>query len=112
MKKYIGEKKTWISTGGYRGHERPVNAVGGCAHTGNWSDSPCRTDVVKKEIEAFKKMLKSESIRFKTLVTKTSNVFCQHVYVLVHPDDRDRALPIASHHESNDTKLFFACNSN
>lgn len=108
MKKYIGEKKKWVSVNDYSGYEQPINAVGGSSNTGSWEDSPCPTNRVKKEIGEFRKMLRAKGIQTKMLVGKTGNIFCQHVYILVHPDDRDVALEIAIQHELN-TRLFFAC---
>lgn len=105
---YISEKKVWIKTDGWRGYEQPVNAVGGANNTGMWSDSPCPTNVAKAEIEAFRKQLRREGIRSKLLGCVTSNVFCQHIYVLVHPENRERAFEIAKLHENNNTRLFYA----
>ena len=104
---YIGEKKVWIKTDGWRGYAQPINAVGGCNHTGSWSDSPCPTNEVQSEIESFRKKLRKEGIRSKLLSCVTSNVFCQHVYVLVHPQDKERAYKIAEVHE-NETRLFYS----
>jgi hypothetical protein len=104
---YISEKKTWVRTDGWRGYEQPINAVGGANNTGTWSDSPCPTHVALAEIEAFRKQLRKVGIRSKLLGCATSNVFCQHIYVLVHPENRERAYEIAKGHE-NDTRLFYA----
>ena len=107
MQKYISEKKQWTKTDGWRGYEEPVNAVGGCNHTGSLSDSPCPTKVVKEEIGTFRAMLRKERIRSKLIACRTSNVFCEHIYVLVHPENRERALEIATAHEE-DTRLFYS----
>lgn len=108
MKKYISEKKTYIRTDGWRGYEQPINAVGGCNHTGSWSDSPCPTKVVAEEIEAFRKMLRKERIQSKLLACRTSNVFCEHIYILVHPENRERALELAEAHAKGNTRLFYS----
>ena len=108
MSKHISTKTKWVSTGGWRGYEEPINAVGGCNHTGGWSDSPCPTHVVKSEIDSFRKKLRQNKIRSRLLVTNSSNVFCQHVYVLVHPTDRERGLEISKEHQT-ETRLFYSC---
>jgi hypothetical protein len=103
---YISEKKTWIKTDGWRGYVQPVNAVGCCNCTGDWSDSPCPTSVVLEEINGFKKLLKQNGIRHKKVVTQSSNVFMVKVNILVHPNDRERALELAETHQQN-TRLFY-----
>lgn len=108
MSKHISTKKRWVSTDGWRGYEEPINGVGGCNHTGGWSDSPCPTHIVKSEIDGFRKILRKEKIRSKLLVTKSSNVFCEHIYVLVHPDDRERSLELSKEYQK-ETRLFYSC---
>lgn len=105
---YISEKKIWVRTDGWRGYEQPINAIGGANDTGSWSDSPCPTKVALAEIEAFRKQLRREGIRSKMLICRSANVFCIHRYVLVHPENRERAYEIAKAHENNDTRLFYA----
>jgi hypothetical protein len=103
---HISEKKTWIKTDAWRGYSQPINAVGCCNHTGDWSDSPCPTKVVNEEINGFKKLLKKNGIKHKKLVTISSNVFMVKVNILVHPNDRERALELAKEHEQN-TRIFY-----
>jgi hypothetical protein len=103
---YISKKTKWVRTDAWRGYVQPINAVGCCNCTGDWSDSPCPTSVVKKEITGFKKLLKKEGIRHKTFVTQSSNVFMVKVNILVHPNDRERALAIADEYQEN-TRLFY-----
>jgi len=47
MSNHISTKSRWVSTDGWRGYSEPINGIGGCNHTGSWSDSPCPTHVVK-----------------------------------------------------------------
>ncbi len=108
MSHKISTKTKWVSTDGWRGYVLPVNAVAGCNHTGNWSDSPCPTNLVETEIESFRKKLRKEKIRSILRVEQSSNVFCQIVYVLVHPDNRERGLEIAKEH-TKETRLFYSC---
>jgi hypothetical protein len=105
---YISKKTKWVSTDGWRGYVLPINAVGGANNTGNWSDSPCPSSTCESEINEFRKLLRKEKIRSVLSVEQTSNVFCVHVYVLVHPNDRERSLEIAKEHQKN-TNLFYSC---
>ncbi len=108
MSNYISEKKTWVKTDGYRGYEKPVNSIGCCNHTGSWSDSPCPTHVVQKEIEGFKRILKKNGIRHKKLVTLSSNVFMVKVHILVHPDDREKGLELSRiYRDTEGIRLFY-----
>jgi hypothetical protein len=108
--KTISTKSKWIATDGWRGYSEPVNAIGGCNHTGSWSDSPCPTDVVKKELNGFKRILKHKGIRFKTFACNTSNVFCQSVYLLVDPENKERGKELATEYSRLDgVRLFYSC---
>ncbi len=108
MKKYISTKTEWIKTSGWRGYSQPINAVGGANDTGSWSDSPCPSDVCEREIKEFRSILRKNKIASRLKVCQTSNVFCVHVYVLVHPDDKEKALELAKEHKNN-TTLFYPC---
>ena len=109
MSNHISTKSKWVRIDGWRGYSEPINAIGGCNHTGNYEDSPCPTSVVKSELDGFKKILKQNKIRFKQLVTQSSNVFCQHVYVLVHPIDRERGLELSEEYSKREgIRLFYS----
>ena len=108
--KSISTKTKYVRTDGWRGYTEPINAIGGCNHTGSWSDSPCPTDVVKRELNGFKKILKQNGIRFRTLVCNTTNVFCQHVYILVDPENRERGLELSKDYSRVEgIRLFYNC---
>lgn len=110
MSKHISTKSQWISTDGWRGYSEPINSIGGCNHTGGWEDSPCPTHVVKRELDGFKKILRKHKISFKQFVTQSSNVFCQHVYILVHPDDKERGLELSKEYQNQEgIRLFYSC---
>ena len=104
--KTISIKKVWISTSGWRGHEEPVNAVGGANDTGTWSDSPCPSGKREREIKGFCRLLKVNGINYKTTWCKSSNVFCMAQYVCVHPDDREKAEELADAF-AEETDLFY-----
>lgn len=91
MKKSISTKKKWISTDAWRGYEQPVNAVAGANDTGNWSDSPCPSSISLKEIDEARQILKQNKIVSKTIITRSSNVFCAHRYLLTHPENKEKA---------------------
>jgi hypothetical protein len=108
MTKYISTKSEWIRTDGWRGYLQPLNAVAGANNTGSWDDSPCPSHICESEIKEYRSILRQNKIRSRLKVCQTSNVFCVHVYVLVHPDDKERALELAKEHQHN-TRLFYAC---
>ncbi len=103
---YIFQKTKYISTDRWRGYSQPINAVAGANDTGEYFDSPCKSSVRKREIAGFKKLLRKENIKSSVMVCETSNVFCVHFYVLVHPTDRERALEIADEYY-NECSLFY-----
>jgi hypothetical protein len=107
MKTKISTKSHYVRTDGWRGYSEPINAVGGCNCTGDWSDSPCPTYVVKDELGRFKSKLRKANIRFKQFVTRSSNLFCVKVWVLVAPEDKERAMEIAKAHVEDNTRLFY-----
>lgn len=110
MSKHISTKTKWVKLDGWRGYSEPINAVGGCNHTGDWDDSPCPTRVVKSELEGFKKILKQNKIRYKQFVTQTSNLFCQSVYILVHPEQKEQGLELAKDYSKMvGIRLFYPC---
>jgi|SRR5580700_6562014 hypothetical protein len=106
MQNTISLKKKYVRTDGWRGYEQPVFAAAGANDTGTWSDSPCPSDVCKKELDMFKARLRKEKISFKTTWGKTSNVFCIHRYVVVAEQDLDRAKEIAEE-LTHETRLLY-----
>jgi len=106
---YISTKTQYINTDGWRGYSEPINAVGGCNCTGDWSDSPCPTSVVQDELKRFKVKLKQANIKYKQHVTRSSNVFCVKVYILVAPENKEQAKEIAEEHVKDNTRLFYTC---
>ena len=107
MSSYISRKTKYVSTDGWRGYSQPINAVGGANDTGEYSDSPCKSSVRLREIAGFRKLLRKENIKSTVMVCETSNIFCVHFYVLVHPNDRERALEIANEYYY-ECSLFYA----
>jgi hypothetical protein len=106
--KTISLKKTWISTDAWRGYYRPLNAVCGANDTGGWSDSPCPSDVRANELGMAKKTLRHNRINFKQTWSRSSNVFCVHVYLCVAPEDKQRAVEVLKPLEQ-ETRLLYLC---
>ena len=47
--KTITLKTKYVKTDGWRGRLEPINAICGSNDTGNYSDSPCPSDIRKKK---------------------------------------------------------------
>ena len=56
------QKKKWVSTGGYSGYSQSAYAVLGSSDTGTWSDSPCPSGEVSKELNSFRAFLQKKGI--------------------------------------------------
>lgn len=81
----------WISTSAWRGYEEPCFFVAGANDTGMWDDSPCPTKLATEELAAVRKVLRDAKIKYRHITTRSSNVFCMHRYLIVTPEDFDRA---------------------
>ena len=105
----ISKKIKWISTDGLsKGYEQPINAVGGANDTGTMDDSPCRSEVREEAIKGFCAKLRKAGIRYATMWCATSNIFCNSQYVIVDPEEHEKAYEIAKEHEK-EAKLFYSC---
>ena len=87
----ISRKTKYIRTDGWRGYSQPINAVAGANDTGNWDDSPCPSHLCTEELNKVKAVLKKNKIPFVANWGKTTNVFCVHRYILVAPENHERA---------------------
>lgn len=95
----------WVGQG-YRGSMEPVYGVVGASDTGMWPDSPCRTDVCKKELAAIRSILRKAGIKSKEIVTETSNVFCVRRHLIVSPMNLSKARKLAADYiDTHDTEL-------
>jgi hypothetical protein len=94
MKKTISRKLTYVRTDGWRGYEKPVNSICGANDTGTYSDSPCPSDVCESELQTCRDMLRKANIAYIQMTCNTSNVFCVHRYLCVHPSDRKAAVAL------------------
>jgi hypothetical protein len=102
----ISKKTRWVSTSGWRGYEEPINAVAGVNDTGTYSDSPCNSNTAKSELKLFTARLKKEGIKYRTIMCRTSNVFCASRYVLTMPEHHETARQIARDMASETTLLY------
>lgn len=100
--------KKYVSIDGWRGYEQPVYAVCGANDTGMWGDSPCPSNVAKKELENAKALLKRNKIPTKLMTTETSNVFCVHHYLITPPNYIDNARELVEEYlQNNETRLLY-----
>jgi hypothetical protein len=107
--KSFDTSKTYVRIDGWRGYEQPLYAVCGANDTGMWDDSPCPSNIAKKELENAKAVLKRNKIPTKLITTETSNVFCVHHYLIVPPVYHNQAKELVSEHIDNDvTRLIYA----
>jgi len=60
-----------------------------------WSDSPAKSDLVKQELEDFRKVLRKEHIRSHYKATESGNLFMVKVWVVVAPKDFTMAKNLA-----------------
>lgn len=103
--------KKYVSTDAWRGYEEPMYAVCGANDTGMWSDSPCKSDIAKSELDAAKLELQKLRIQTKLITCETSNLFCVHHYLIVRPKDKVKADEILSeYYKKADTSLLYTCN--
>jgi len=80
----------------WRGYRIPGPAVAGASDTGTWSDSPCPTPDVKREIQRFQReCLRPAGIPSKTRMGHSSNVFCGKRWVTVDASDWPKAKELA-----------------
>lgn len=85
-------KQRYHRTDGWRGYSIPGRAVAGASDTGMWEDSPARSDLVKAELDRYRKeVLRANGIRSRIRHTQSSNVFMVKHWVVVSEEDFDRA---------------------
>ena len=106
--KTITLKKTWVRTDGWRGYEKPINAVCGANDTGSWDDSPCPTSLRKKELAMAAAVLRANKIPYKSTICRSSNIFCAHVYLVVAEEDVEIAKGLIEPLVEQTTLLYIA----
>lgn len=89
---------------------QPIYAVAGANDTGSWSDSPCPTVDVNKELAMIKKELAQAGVPTKEFGTHSSNVFMGRRWLVAPIDKFPMAKKLAKKlikkHES-DTKYLY-----
>jgi hypothetical protein len=98
---------------GYGYIQRPTFAVAGANNTGMSYDSPCPTDVCKKELLGFQDVLKKNGIKSIVMACETDNIFCEHVFVVVSEKDHPKAYELANKYveegpDGKGTRLFYS----
>jgi hypothetical protein len=73
----------------------PQFGVVGSSDTGMYSDSPAPSNLVKDELDEFRKILRANKIRSRITYTRSGNVFMVKRWVVVHSRDYLKALPLA-----------------
>jgi len=73
----------------------PQYAVVGSSDTGMYSDSPARSDLVRDELEGFRKVLRANRIRSRITYTRSGNVCMVKRWVVVHSRDFPKAVALA-----------------
>ena len=104
----ISLKKQYVRTDGWRGYEQPINAVCGANNTGSWDDSPAPDHICRAELAQAKKVLRQAKIAYKQTWCRSSNVFCVHGYICVHPENTARAKELIEPLISG-TQLLYVC---
>lgn len=81
---------------GWRGYYAPALAVAGASDTGTWSDSPCPTPEVKRELRRLSDHLRKNGVPVRTRYGTSSNVFCGKRWLtVVNRSDFPRAAQLA-----------------
>jgi len=104
----FSRKKSWVSYDAWRGHEQPVYAVVGASDSGMWSDSPAPSDISKSEINAVRSFLKKNGVHTQEVHSATSNVFTGKRWVIVPPEEYEKAKALAGKYlqeHEKDTRL-------
>jgi hypothetical protein len=93
----------------WRGYRIPGLAVAGASDTGTWSDSPCPSDKVAKEIRRLQReCLRPAGIKSRQRAGGSSNCFCGKRWVCVSQSDWPQAAPLAQKWlDDNDQSLQF-----
>jgi len=91
----VSMQKEYVKIDGWRGYNKPKYAVIGATDTGTWSDSPCNSHDVQRDIKIAKKMLKDEGFCVRSATGNTSNVFAGKRYLVVPPEQFERAKEVA-----------------
>jgi len=85
----------WVSTDAWRGYKQPEFAVAGSSDTGTWSDSPCPSPKVTKEISMLSEHLRNNGFAVKQVITRSSNAFMGKRWVVVPPSQFKKAKLVA-----------------
>jgi hypothetical protein len=90
-------KRRYNKIDGWRGYWTPALAVAGASDTGTYSDSPCPSYEVAKELNRLRKeVLRPAGIKSRTRWGNTSNLFCAKRWLVVNRADFAKAAALVS----------------
>lgn len=104
MNTKISTKKRWVQSSGWRGYYEPIHWVAGANDTGMAPDSPCPSKMATSELAKVRSILRRNGIRFREVVTESSNVFCVHRYLVVSEADHAMACEIVADNYNSELK--------
>jgi hypothetical protein len=85
-------KRRYHKIDGWRGYWVPALAIAGASDTGTYSDSPCPSNEVTKELNRLRKeVLRPAGIASRTRWGNSSNLFCAKKWLAVSQADFARA---------------------
>lgn len=85
-------KRRYNKIDGWRGYWVPALAVAGSSDTGTYSDSPCPSPEILKEITRIRKeVLLPLGIKSRSRLGNSSNVFCAKRWLVVSKRDFEKA---------------------
>ena len=107
-------KRRYNKIDGWRGYWVPALAVAGSSDTGTYSDSPCPSPVVLKEIKRIRKeVLLPAGIKSRSRFGNSSNLFCAKRWLVVAREDFDRAARLVDNWlEDNKSSTSYVHNAN
>lgn len=103
----ISKKSKWVKTDGWRGYNQPIYAVAGSSDTGGWSDSPCPSHEVKRELSELQSFLKKNNIQTSQAMGRSSNVFMMKRWIVVPKEQVAKAKELVASYLKKDTSTTF-----
>ena len=89
-------KRRYHKIDGWRGYWVPALAIAGASDTGTYSDSPCPSNEVSKELNRLRKeVLRPAGIASRTRWGNSSNLFCAKRWLIVRQANFEKAAKIA-----------------
>jgi hypothetical protein len=103
-------KRRYNKIDGWRGYWVPALAVAGSSDTGTYSDSPCPSPEVLKEINRIRKeVLLPAGIKSRSSFGNSSNLFCAKRWLIVGREDFDRAARLVENWLEDNRRTTSSC---